>query len=98
MDHAFAQPGGEGRAGLGKDIVRTDGGVSRGDDRGCSRSGLSAARPPPGIAFVAYLTSFAALVAMHFMVWRPAQTPVALLAAFGLLPQGAFYLESPDCR
>ena len=40
---------------------------------------------PGVIAFVAYLASFAALIAMQFTVRRSRQTTVALLAAFGLL-------------
>nr|BFE72265.1 hypothetical protein GCM10020092_055660 [Actinoplanes digitatis] len=38
-----------------------------------------------GIAFVAYLVAFAALIAMQFTVRKSRQTTVALLAAFGLL-------------
>ncbi|BAL88756.1 hypothetical protein AMIS_35360 [Actinoplanes missouriensis 431] len=40
---------------------------------------------PTGAAFLAYLASFAALIAMQFTVRRSRQTTVALLAAFGLL-------------
>ncbi|MET8150180.1 Bax inhibitor-1 family protein [Actinoplanes sp. NPDC049668] len=38
-----------------------------------------------GLAFVAYLVAFAALIAMQFTVRKSRQTTVALLAAFGLL-------------
>jgi FtsH-binding integral membrane protein len=38
-----------------------------------------------GIAFIAYLASFAALIAMQFAVRRSRQTTILLLAAFGLL-------------
>ena len=40
---------------------------------------------PGGVVFVAYLASFAALMAMQFAVRRSRQATVALLAAFGLL-------------
>src|SRR3954447_7851603 len=40
---------------------------------------------PGGIAFVAYLAAFAALIAMQFTVRRSRQRTVALLAAFGLV-------------
>jgi len=40
---------------------------------------------PGGIAFVAYLAAFAALIGMLFSVRRSRQTTVVLLAAFGLL-------------
>ncbi|MFC7529755.1 Bax inhibitor-1 family protein [Actinoplanes sp. GCM10030250] len=40
---------------------------------------------PAGIAFLAYLAAFAALIAMHFTVRRSRQATVAMLAAFGLL-------------
>ena len=40
---------------------------------------------PAGIAFIAYLAAFAALIAMQFTVRRSRQNTVALLAAFGLL-------------
>ncbi|MEU4693899.1 Bax inhibitor-1 family protein [Actinoplanes sp. NPDC023714] len=40
---------------------------------------------PPGVAFLAYLASFAALIAMQFTVRRSTQTTVALLLLFGLL-------------
>ncbi|MEU7903805.1 Bax inhibitor-1 family protein [Actinoplanes sp. NPDC049118] len=40
---------------------------------------------PGGLAFVAYLAAFAALIAMQFTVRRSRQTTVGLLAAFGLL-------------
>ncbi|MEV4343744.1 Bax inhibitor-1 family protein [Actinoplanes sp. NPDC049596] len=40
---------------------------------------------PGAAAFIAYLASFAALIAMQFTVRRSAQTTVALLAVFGLL-------------
>lgn len=40
---------------------------------------------PGGLAFVAYLAGFAALIAMQFTVRRSRQATVALLAAFGLL-------------
>jgi uncharacterized protein len=40
---------------------------------------------PGGIAFVAYLASLAALIAMQFAVRRSRPATVALLAAFGLL-------------
>jgi modulator of FtsH protease len=38
-----------------------------------------------GVAFIAYLAAFAALIAMQFSVRRSRQTTVVLLAAFGLL-------------
>jgi modulator of FtsH protease len=38
-----------------------------------------------GVAFIAYLSAFAVLIAMQFSVRRSRQTTVALLAAFGLL-------------
>jgi FtsH-binding integral membrane protein len=40
---------------------------------------------PAGLAFVAYLASFATLIGMHFTVRRSRPATVALLAAFGLL-------------
>jgi FtsH-binding integral membrane protein len=40
---------------------------------------------PAGIAFVAYLASFAALIAMQFAVRRSTQATVLLLLLFGLL-------------
>ncbi|WP_328475334.1 Bax inhibitor-1 family protein [Actinoplanes sp. NBC_00393] len=40
---------------------------------------------PVGVAFLAYLASFAALIAMQFTVRRSRQTTVALLLGFGLL-------------
>jgi FtsH-binding integral membrane protein len=40
---------------------------------------------PGAAAFLAYLASFAALIAMQFAVRRSRQTTVALLCAFGLL-------------
>ncbi|GIE95300.1 Bax inhibitor-1/YccA family protein [Paractinoplanes rishiriensis] len=40
---------------------------------------------PGGIAFLAYLAAFAALIGMQFAVRRSRQTTVALLAAFGFL-------------
>jgi modulator of FtsH protease len=40
---------------------------------------------PGGLAFVAYLAAFAALIAMQFSVRRSRPATVALLAAFGLL-------------
>ncbi|GAA2713777.1 Bax inhibitor-1/YccA family protein [Actinoplanes palleronii] len=40
---------------------------------------------PGGVAFLAYLAAFAALIAMQFTVRRSPQATVALLAAFGLL-------------
>jgi uncharacterized protein len=40
---------------------------------------------PAGLAFLAYLASFAALIAMYFTVRRSPSTTVALLGAFGLL-------------
>ena len=40
---------------------------------------------PTGVAFLAYLASFAALIAMQFSVRRSRQATVALLAGFGLL-------------
>ncbi|BBH70170.1 hypothetical protein ACTI_68550 [Actinoplanes sp. OR16] len=39
----------------------------------------------PGVAFLAYLASFAALIAMQFTVRKSTQTTVALLLLFGLL-------------
>src|SRR4051812_33526681 len=38
-----------------------------------------------GIAFIAYLAAFAALIAMQFAVRKSRQTTVLLLSAFGLL-------------